>query len=110
MENRYLERADVRRIMNYIRNKKLNVCIIDEMNNSMEINTKRSHTGVVDSFTLGKIDGYCEYNLIIKFTDGYELEIWLDTQYLLLSKFGDRDFISGFINAGPWCYFNIIRV
>lgn len=107
---RYMKRSDVRRIMNYIRNKKKKVRITDEQNNSMELNTVRTHIGIVESYKLTNYtsDAYCEYSLNIKFTDGYEMEIWLDTQYELLSKFGSRNFVAGYINGGPWCYFTII--
>ena len=47
---RYKKRSDVRRIMNYIRNKKKKVRITDEQNNSMELNTVRTHVGIVESY------------------------------------------------------------
>lgn len=110
---KYMKRKDVRRMMNYIRNKKKKVTIIDEYNNSMCVHEERKHTGIVKYYTLSKIEPdvcSCDYCLAVEFEDGYVFEIWLDTSYQLLSKYNDKQFIAGFINAGPWCYFKVILV
>lgn len=113
--NRYSVSAKkLRRILRWLRNRQIRVCITFNWINSIQMSQHRRHIGVIKDFTVTTKDfgDIKDFNIHIKFDNGTEMEETLGDYWEFNPRNPDKMKRCELMhcNSGPYCGFIIKRL
>lgn len=106
MKGVWVTRQKIKRIFSWIRNKKVEVTIIYEYNNSIGHRQKRKYTGIIKDFNVTDYYGG-EYKIEFEFKTGERAVEWLNSSWEFAGKYNPEMVVLRYCNSGPYCYFGI---